>query len=64
MDILDIRQCQAVAGGEGGGSPASGVGSAVAKAAHGIGSKEGLIGAMISPVGAVVGAIIHFRNNH
>lgn len=63
MNILDMQQCAAVAGGDGG-SVEQGVGTAVGKAMHGIGSKEGVIGGFISPLGAIIGAVIHFSNNH
>ena len=63
MNTLDLQQCALVAGGEGG-SVESAAGSAIGKALHGLGSKEGAIGGLISPVGAIIGAIIHFNNNH
>ena len=62
MNTLTLQQCALVAGGEGTAEGAAG--SAIGKALHGLGSKEALIGGLISPVGAIVGAILHFSNNH
>ena len=64
MKTLDQQQCALVAGGEGDGSVEGEAGSAIGKALHGLASKEGAIGGLISPVGAVIGAIIHFKKNH
>lgn len=64
MKTLDLQQCEFVAGGDGGGTPDGSAGSALGKVLHGLGSKEGAIGGLISPVGAIIGAIIHFNNNH
>jgi len=63
MNILDMQQCAMVSGGDGG-STETAVGDAAGKAMHGLGSKEGVIGGLISPLGAIIGAIIHFNNNH
>ncbi|GAB2490168.1 hypothetical protein [Arenimonas alkanexedens] len=73
MDILNMKACAQVAGGDGepGGSGSGGdgsvagtIGDGLGKVLHGLASKEATIGGLISPVGAVVGAIIHFNNNH
>lgn len=63
MKTLDQQQCALVAGGDGG-SVEGAAGSAIGKALHGLGSKEATIGGLLSPVGAIIGAIIHFNNNH
>ena len=63
MNLLNMQQCAAVAGGDGG-TVEQGVGAGIGKAMHGIGSKEGVIGGLISPLGAIIGAIIHFSNEH
>ena len=62
MHTLNQQQCALVAGGDG--TVEGAAGSAIGKALHGLGSKEGAIGGLISPVGAIIGAIIHFNNNH
>lgn len=64
MNTLNPKQCALVAGGEGGDSAESAAGSAVGKALHGLGSTEAAIGGLVSPLGAIIGAIIHFNNNH
>lgn len=63
MKTLDQQQCALVAGGDGGGVEGA-AGSAIGKALHGLGSKEAVIGGLVSPVGAIIGAILHFNNNH
>mgnify|MGYP006201005505 CR=1 FL=1 len=63
MKLLEPSQCAAVSGGEGD-STGPAAGDAAGKVLHGLGSKEGVIGGLISPVGAIIGAIIHFKNNH
>lgn len=63
MKTLELQQCALVAGGDGG-SVEGAAGSAIGKVLHGLGSKEGAIGGLVSPVGALIGAIIHFNNNH
>lgn len=64
MDILTLQQCASVAGGDGGGTVEGNVGGAVGTALHGLGSKEAAIGGLISPLGAIIGAILHFSENH
>ena len=64
MDILSPQQCATVAGGDGDGTVEGAVGGAVGTALHGLASKEATIGGFISPLGAIIGAIIHFNNNH
>lgn len=40
------------------------IGTAIGKVFHGLSSKEARIGGLLGPVGAVYGAIIHFRRHH
>lgn len=70
MDILSMKTCALVAGGDGeatgggGGSVAETIGQGVGKALHGLTSKEAAICGVLSPVGVIIGAVIHFNNNH
>lgn len=40
------------------------IGTAIGKAAHGLNSTESKIGGLLGPVGAIVGAVIHFKRAH
>ncbi|HEU0154289.1 MAG TPA: hypothetical protein VFQ84_13205 [Arenimonas sp.] len=75
MDILSMHACTQVAGGDGessgGGGSGSGptpveeaIGEALGSALHDLSSKEALVGAVLSPVGVIIGAVIHHHNNH
>lgn len=76
MDILSMNECVQVAGGDGepatggggsGGSPSpieETIGEGLGKALHSLLSREAAIGGLLSPAGAVIGAVIHHNNNH
>lgn len=63
MKQLESFQLNLVGGGDAGEVDRN-IGSGIAHAVHGLTSKEAQVGMMISPVGAVIGAIIHFSRNH
>lgn len=76
MDILSMNDCTRVSGGDGessggGGSGGGGagpieetIGEALGTALHSLTSKEAAICGVLSPVGVIIGAVIHHNTNH
>jgi hypothetical protein len=77
MDILNSKHLHLVAGGDGesgggsGGGSGSGpgpveeaIGEALGTALHSLTSKEAAICGVLSPVGVIIGAVIHHNTNH
>lgn len=65
MHKLSFADQQHVAGGDGTGEVVENLGEGLGHAIHGLTSDEAVIGAILSPLaGLVIGAIVHFENEH
>lgn len=63
MRILEQSEMAAVGGGDDADVDAN-LGAGIAYVLHGLTSKEAMVGGLLSPAGAVVGAILHYSNKH